>query len=175
LAAEGGQLGDAQACLKADQKERAVAPSDPGGEVWGVEKGVDLPVSEELHDSALEALARDREDALAEERVGWIREGDVAEEGVKRRETRVAAAGGIAALALEVVEELAEESGVEIGQFEVGGGTAQPLGRESEEQPEGIAVGGYGVRAGPSLCDQAVGEEGLEKPREVGGVHCASF
>jgi hypothetical protein len=50
--------------------------------------------------------------------VGRIREGDVAEEGVERREAGVAAASGVAALTLEVVQELAEEGGVEVGERE---------------------------------------------------------
>jgi hypothetical protein len=65
--------------------------------------------------------------------VGWICGGDEAEEGMKRREAGVATAGGIAAFALEVIEELAEEGGLEVGELEAGGHTAQPLLRESEE------------------------------------------
>jgi hypothetical protein len=118
LAAERGQLGDAQACLDGHEEESVVTPADPPGGVWGVEEGRDLLLVEEFHDSTLEALARDREDPLAEQRVGRIREGDVAEEGVERREAGVAAASGVAALTLEVVQELAEEGGVEVGERE---------------------------------------------------------
>jgi hypothetical protein len=133
LPPEGSQLGDAQPGLEADEEQRVIAPSDPGGEVWGAEQGIDLTVLKELHDPTLEALARNREDTLAEERVSWIGEGDEAEEGMKRRETCVATARGVTALALEVIEELAEEGGVEVGEPEAGGRTAQPFGRESEE------------------------------------------
>jgi hypothetical protein len=66
LPAEGNQLGDAQPGLEADEEERVVAPSDPGGELRGVEEGIDLTVLKELHDPTLEALARDGEDTLAE-------------------------------------------------------------------------------------------------------------
>jgi hypothetical protein len=133
LPPEGNQLGDAQPGLETDEEERVVAPSDPSGEVWGAEDGIDLTVLKELHDPTLEALARNREDTLAEERVGWICEGDEAEEGMKRREAGIATAGGVTAFALEVFEELAEEGGVEVGEAEAGGRTAQPFGRESEE------------------------------------------
>jgi hypothetical protein len=133
LPAEGSQLGDAQPGLEADEEERVVAASDPSGDVWGAEKGIDLTVFKELHDPTLEALARNREDALAEERVGWICEGNEAEEGMNRREAGIATAGGVTALALEVIEELAEEGGVEVVEPKAGGRTAQPISRESEE------------------------------------------
>jgi len=137
LAAERGQLGDTQPRLHGNEEECPVAPSDPGGGVWRVEEGRDLLLAEEFHDPALPALARDREDPLAEQRVGRIREGDVAEEGVERCEAGIAAARGIAALALEVLEELAEEGGVEIGEREAGGGTAEARG-----SPAAAAAGG---------------------------------
>jgi hypothetical protein len=114
LAAERGQLGDAQTGLDSDEEESVVAPSDPSGKVWSVEKDIDFLLSKELHDPSLEAFARDGEDPLAEERMGWIRESDIAEESVERCKAGVAAASGVAALALEVVEELAEECGVEV-------------------------------------------------------------
>jgi hypothetical protein len=125
LAAECGQLRHPQARLDGHEEERAVAPSDPGGGVWRNEEDLDLFLGQEFDDPALEPLARDREDSLAEERVGWCRESDEAEEGVECRESGVAAAGGVATLALEVVEELAEESRVEIGELELGGGMAR--------------------------------------------------
>jgi hypothetical protein len=59
LAAERGQLGDAQACLDGHEEESVVTPADPPGGVWGVEEGRDLLLVEEFHDSTLEALARD--------------------------------------------------------------------------------------------------------------------
>jgi hypothetical protein len=133
LPPEGSQLGDAQPGLEADEEECVIAASDPSGEVWGAEEGIDLTVLKELHDPTLEALARNGKDTLTEERVGWIGEGDEAEEGMKRREAGIATAGAVTALTLEVIEELAEEGGVEVGEPEAGGRTARPFGRESEE------------------------------------------
>ena len=40
---------------------------------------------------------------------------------------------------------------------------------KAEQQPEGVAVGGDGVRAGLPLADQPVGEEGLQGGGE--GAH----
>src|SRR2546427_366169 len=72
LPAKRGQLGDAQARLDGDEQDRAVASSDPCGGVGGVEKCLDLFVAEKLDDPALEAPARDREHALAVQRVGGV-------------------------------------------------------------------------------------------------------
>src|SRR6266478_7214367 len=113
--------------------------------------------------------------SLAVQRVGGLGERYVAEEGVERREASVATASGVAALALEVVEELTEEGSVEIREHEVGRGTAEARGGEPQEQAEGGAVRSDGVRARLPLPEQAVGEEGLQERGEVGGGHGASF
>jgi hypothetical protein len=173
LAAKCGQLGNAQTGLKGNEEKRAIAPSNPGVKVWGVEESVDLILSEEFNDPTLKPLARDGEDPLAEERVGRTREGDIAEEGVERREAGVAAASGISALSLEVIEELAEECGVEIGEHEAGGSPAELFNGKAQEQSEGVAVGGHSVRARPPLREQAVGKESLQERGKVGGTHCA--
>jgi hypothetical protein len=174
LAAERGQLGDAQPRLDGHEEERVVAPPDPGGGGWDIEEGLDLLLPEEFHDPAREALARDREDPLAQQGVGRLRERDVAEEGVERRTAGIAAARGVAALALEGIEELAEEGGVEVGEREAGGGTAEARGGEAQEQAEGVAVGGHRVRARPPLLQQAIGKEGLQERGKIGGAHGAS-
>ncbi len=128
-------------------------------------------VGEELDDPALEPLARDGEHSLAKERVRGRHEGDVAEEGMERRESGVTAAGGVATFALEVVEELAEEGSVEIGELEPGWSSAEACCREAQEQTEGVAVGGHRVWARPPLLEQAVGEEGLQERGKIGGAH----
>ena len=43
------------------------------------------------------------------------------------------------------------------------GRLAGAVGGEGQQQPEGVAVGGDGVRAGGALADQPVGEEGLQR------------
>ena len=73
-----------------------------------------------------------------------------------------------------MIEELAEKAGVEVGEREAGGGTAEARGGEAQEQAEGVAVGGHRVWARPPLLEQAVGKEGLQERGEVGGAHGAS-
>jgi hypothetical protein len=64
LAAEPGQLGDAQAGLEGDQQECVVATTDPAAAVGCGEQGVDLFAAEEGDDGPLEAFGRDGEHAL---------------------------------------------------------------------------------------------------------------
>jgi hypothetical protein len=65
-----------------------------------------------------------------------------------------------------MLEEVHDERHVEIGDAEVSGGPADSLLRETEEQPEGVAIGGDSVRARTSLALQAVAEERLEQGRQ---------
>jgi hypothetical protein len=67
---------------------------------------------------------------------GFAERGE-AEEGVDGGEAGVAAADAVPALAFEMVEEGADECGVEVGQIQLGGRFAEPGLRGSEQQPEG--------------------------------------
>ena len=84
--------------------------------------------------------------------LGFAERGE-AEEGVDCGEAGVAAADAVAALVFEMVEEGADERGVEVGQIQLRGRFAE-LGGEAEQQPEGVAVGSDGVRAGAALVEQ---------------------
>src|SRR5712691_2895124 len=170
-AAQADQLRHAQARLDRDEQQCSIALSDPGAGVGGVEEGRDLLVGEELHAPALEALGGDRQRALTAERMSGLVEGDIAEEGVERREASVTAAGAIAPFPFEMLEEGAEEGSIEIGEDETGGGAAQARGGEAEEQAEGVAVGGHGVGAGRPFAPQAFGEEGFQEGGELGSGH----
>src|SRR5260370_30251686 len=66
------------------------------------------------------ALAWHGEDALRQGAMLRCMQGHIAEEGMDRCETDVATAGAIFASLLEVIEERAEKSGVEIRQHQVG-------------------------------------------------------
>ena len=65
-------------------------------------------------------------------------------------------------LAFQVVEECRDERGVQIGQLQLAGRLSGRLLGEAEQEPEGVAVGRDGVRADPTLRDQALGEERFE-------------
>ena len=66
------------------------------------------------------------------------------------------------ALVLEVVEERADQLGVEVGESSRLGGLPVCCCGEREQQPERVAVGGDRVRAGLALADQPLGEERLQ-------------
>ena len=75
----------------------------------------------------------------------------VGEQRVDRGEAVVAGADAVAARGFEVVEERADQRGVKVGEVEPRGRRAQLLLGEAQQQAEGVAVGGDGVRAGLAL------------------------
>src|SRR6266702_6031853 len=94
--------------------------------------------------------------------------GRVAEEGANGREPDVAAPRRVPALALDVVQEGADQRRIEIREAQRGRGLLEPPLREAEEQSKGIAVARDRVGAHPSLLEKAVDEERLQEPGEVG-------
>ena len=62
----------------------------------------------------------------------------------------------------QLLEEGADRGGVQVGQVQLGGQLAGLLVDVSQQQGEGVAVGGDGVRAGAALGHQPVGEEGFQ-------------
>src|ERR1019366_3458513 len=63
---------------------------------------------------------------------------------------------------LQVLEEGADELRVEVREVEIRGALAVPLGREAQQEAEGVAIRGEGVRARPSLDHQPVHQERLQ-------------
>ena len=122
-----------------------VAPADPAGAVGTGQEGVDLVLAQELHDGALGALGRYGKDACDEGGVLGMAESSEAEHGVQRGEAGVAGADGVGALGLEVIQEGADELGVEVLELQPGRRPAGLLRGEGQEQLEGVPVGGHGV------------------------------
>lgn len=81
----------------------------------------------------------------------------------------VARGHAVAALVLELIEERGDEVGVEVADVELAGRLAGLGCGEGEQELEGVAVGGDGVRAGLQLPGQPLGEEGLQGGGE--GAH----
>jgi hypothetical protein len=93
---------------------------------------------------------------------GFLKRG-VLEEGTDRSQAKVAGAGAIVAVALNMIQESADKRGVEIVQHKLRRRFLKlPLGK-SEKQPEGIAVRGDGVGAGLALIHKAISEKGLKQ------------
>ena len=87
----------------------------------------------------------------------------VAEEGVHRGQAGVPGAHVVGPAGFEVPEERGDEAGVQVLDLKLGGDLADPRFGEAEQQSEGVAIGGHGVRAGAALGDEPVGEERLER------------
>ena len=58
--------------------------------------------------------------------------------------------------------------GVQVVPVELGGLLAGPVVHEAEQQPQGVAVGRDGARAGLALLGEPVGEERLQGRRDQG-------
>jgi len=108
------QLGDTEARLDRDQEEHPIAAAGPCRLGRSVDQGLDLTTTQEGDGASLVPLVRHRENALAVKRVGGLADGDVAEEGPDGCQTHVSGARAVAAGALEMVEETADETGVEV-------------------------------------------------------------
>jgi hypothetical protein len=86
-----------------------------------------------------------------------------------RRQAHIATAGAVLAIAFQVIEECTKQRGVEIGHRQARRRLAQPLLRELQEQPKGIAIAGDGVRAGLALLHEPIHEERLHQRGQCGG------
>ena len=98
-----------------------------------------------------------------------------AEQGVHRDESGVAGGDAVAAVTLEMVKEGTDRRCVEVFQLEGARCLAGAVPEKAQQQPQGVAVGGHGVRAGLTLVHQPFGEEGLEGGSEQGHRVCLPF
>lgn len=89
-------------------------------------------------------------------------EGRVPEECVQRRKTVVARPGAVAPVEFEVLEEIAQEGGIEILQTEVGRRPSKVLCGETQQQAEGVPIAGHRMRTRAELSEQSIREETLE-------------
>lgn len=132
-AAEPDQLRDPQSALECEQEQGMVAPAGPGRAVGGREQSPDLRFAKEGDEVAFEPLGRDGEDTFDQRGVLGMAKGGIAEQRVDRGEPGVARAHAVAALTLEVVEERADERGVEIGDVELAGLLSRLLRGERQQ------------------------------------------
>jgi hypothetical protein len=94
---------------------------------------------------------------------------------VDRRQAGVAGAGAVSPLALEVLEEGADQRRVEVGELELAGLLAGLRVGEAKQQPEAVAVGGDRLGAGVALAEQPFAEEGLQdRGEQVHGSTCGT-
>jgi hypothetical protein len=158
---QGDQFRGPQAGLECRGEHRVVAAACPGGLVRSGEQRVGLRLAEVGDDRAVEPLGRDGQDPLDDRRVLGMAERCVAEQGVDGGQAGVAGADAVSPRGSQVVEERADQRGVQVGDPQPRRGAARLLLGEGQQEPEGVAVGGDRVAAGVALPDQPVGEERL--------------
>ena len=158
-----GDLGDAGAGVVEHGEEDGVALPAPGGPVGRVDDRRDLVAGQVAEDGPVEALDGNREDALRDGQQGWLAQRGVAHEGPDGGEPEVAGARRVAAVGLEMVEEVEDHGRTEIREGQRRGGASGSLCGVPEQQREGVAVAGDRVRAGAPLCDEAPVEKLLQE------------
>ncbi len=94
------------------------------------------------HQARVGAVHGDGEDAADLVERGRDTVLEKAHEGADGGEPRVAGAGAVAPLVLQMGEEREHEGGVEVLDLEVGGGHAQATAREREQELKGVGIGG---------------------------------
>ena len=166
---QAGELGYPQAGLDGEQEQGVVAAAVPGLPVGGGEQGVDLVRGEVADDGPLAAPGRDGQDLADHGGVLGGPRGGVPEQRVDRGQAGVAGGAAVAPLVFQVLQERADQGGVQVGEAELCWAASPVCSRAKDEQePERVAVGRDGVRAGLLLPGQPVGEEPLQEGSEVG-------
>jgi hypothetical protein len=165
---EAGDLGHARAAGEHEEHQEPVTAAGPGFRVRGCEKGVGL-VPGQPGDRLAGRLARlDGQDPGDERGVLGVAEGRMQEQGVDRGEPLAAGPARVVPLVFEHCQEPGYRRGVDVGEIEAGGPGAALLADPSEQEPERVAVGRDGVRAGAALGDEVVGEERFDGGGESG-------
>lgn len=168
LDAETGQLGASQSRLDGDHEQRMVPPTGPAFAVGCGEQGLDFGPGQIIHLPLLEFLVRHRQHPMHHGAPPGLLQGHVAEKGTNRREPDVARTRRQATRLLGVIEERADQRGIEILQGHPSGRFLETVLGETEELPKRVAIADNGVRAHLPLAHKAIREEGLEEPRERG-------
>jgi hypothetical protein len=127
-----------------------------------LQQRVDLGFGQVGDDVTVELLGWDGQHALDRRGVFGVVQRRVVEQGVHRGEAGVAGAHAVAALSLQVVEEIADQRCVQILDPQTRWRDAGAGEGEGQQQLERVTVGGDGVWAGLTLPDQPVGEERLQ-------------
>ena len=162
-AVETDQLRYPEAGLNAEKQQGTVASAVPGREVRGGEERLDLIPVEIFNRALLAALCGHCEYLLAVVQEPWFGQGDELEERADRRQPGVAAAGTVAAPALEGTQEPPDKLGIDVGKQKIGWLPVETAASEQQEQHEGVAITCHRVGAGAELTLEALSEEALDE------------
>ena len=139
-----------------------VAPARPSRAVRGGEQRFDLVAGQVADQPLVATLDWDRHDPRHLAQRVRHTERDQAEERPDGSEPVVARPYGAAAVTLEVVEEGQYGVGIQSRKRECCGFGARPVPHEAQQQAEGVAVAGDGLRTGALVGEQVLGEERLQ-------------
>ncbi len=160
-------LGNTRACVIHEREESPVSSAAPRRVVAGREYRGDLFTGHESDDRFGEAFERDRKEPLTKLKVVGPSYGqDEMREATNGREAGVARSNGVVAVSFEVIEKCKDRIWCQRGEGETVNRAMVVIGKEVQEQPEGIAVSGDGLRADVALRDQMLGEIPLHQGRE---------
>ena len=127
--AQRGELGDAGAGVVGGGQQHRVTTPAPGAAVGcGQDRG-DLLAGQVSQHGPVEPFGWYRQHPCGDRQRCGVAAGGVAHERVDRRQARVAGPGSVAPPGLQVVKEIQDERGVEVGQAERGGRLAGALPR----------------------------------------------
>lgn len=169
-------IGDGERCcfcdpepgLGHDGEDGVVASPAPGVGVGGGEQCFGFGSGEERDGGPVGPFLGDCEGALDRLGVFGVLVGRVFVERSDRGEAGVAGGGAVVPFGFEVVEKPSDEGGVKLTDIKIGWVGVGVVGGVGDEEPEGVSVGGDGVRAGGSLFDEPVTEERLKGRSECG-------
>ena len=145
LAGEAGEFRYPQSGLDGEQEQGVVAAAVPGLPVGGGEQRVCFLGGEVADDGALAAAGRDGQDLADHGGVLGCPRGRVAEQGVDRGQPGVAGGAAVPALFFQVLQERADQRGVEVGE-------AEPAGRLAGPAPARRRAGACTCRGRPRPC-----------------------
>lgn len=166
-------LRDPRAGVIHQGEKNSIALVAPRRVVTDGEDGGDLFAGEEADERLDAAFERDGKEALSNGEV--IRSGlgeDKMNEAANRRQPRIAGAHRVFALGFAMIEKSEHHLGGERGQRELINRAPEVVGEKSQEQAEGIAISGDGLRTDIALSDQVVREESLNERGELHRQPC---
>jgi hypothetical protein len=126
------QLGHTQTCLRSKPKQRIVTPSGPSRPLGDGKQCVQFWFSQERNESSVEALGRNGEHTLDYAGVLGMAKRGVAEQRADRSQSSITGAHSILPLVLEVVEEGANQWGVEVVDLQLRGLRAAQRRRKNQ-------------------------------------------
>ncbi len=158
-------LGDAGTGVEHERQHQSVPLPDPG-----VARHVDhrqhLLVRHEADHPALEALHRHGQRVLDHAQVGRVAPGGELQERPYRGQSNITTSHAVVPLSLQVIQEVGQEPGTEVGHRHPVCGQAQLVLGEAQQQHEGVPVRSHRAWAQGALLHHVVGEEFLHEAGE---------